>query len=504
MTKIFSSKQIKLIDEYTIVHEPVSSFELMERASRELFSRITGLVNRNDEIMVFAGTGNNGGDGLAVARMLRESSYRVKVFVVNISSKRSDEWQRNLDKFNATGGTGATIITDDNSIPLIPAHSVVIDAIFGSGLTGKPEGISSEVIKAINKSGPFVISVDVPSGLPGDSMPISDTDSIVRANHTLVIQFPRLSFMFRENRQYTGEWNLVPIGLHPVAIARTETPYYFADKAYVKSLLRKRDKFDHKGNYGHALLAAGSSGKMGAVVLAARSALRTGAGLVTCHVPGGGNEIVQTAVPEAMTIADRNENSISEIDLSFKYDSIAIGPGIGTGSETRNAMNKLIKNSKLPLVIDADGLNILGINRDWIEMIPASSILTPHPKEFARIAGESENSFDRLTRQIEFSVKYNCIVVLKGAFTSVSLPDGRISFNSTGNPGMATAGSGDVLTGIILGLLCQGYEPEAAAITGVYLHGLAGDIAANEKCQESVIASDITEQLFAAYTKLRE
>ncbi len=504
MAKIFSSQQIKIVDDYTIKQEPVSSFELMERASRELFARITALVNRNDEVMVFAGTGNNGGDGLAVARMLRESSYRVKLYVVNISEKRSEEWQKNLDKFNATGGTVATLVNDSQSIPLIPARSVVIDAIFGSGLTRKAEGIASDVINAINNSGPFVISIDVPSGLSGDDMSMSDSASVVRANHTLVIQFPRLSFMFRENRHFTGEWTIVPIGLHPVAIARTETPYYYTDKAYVQSLLRSRGKFDHKGNYGHALLVAGSDGKMGAAVLAARAALRIGAGLLTCHIPRGGNDIVQISVPEAMTIADRNELCISEIDLSVNYDSIAIGPGIGIGAEAQIAFNRVIKNCRVPLVIDADGLNILGHNKGWIKMLPPDTILTPHPKEFARISGETENSFDRLRRQIEFSVKYKCIVVLKGAYTSVALPDGRVFFNSTGNPGMATAGSGDVLTGIILGLLSQGYEPESAAITGVYLHGLAGDIAAAEKCQESVIASDITEKLYAAYTKMRE
>jgi NAD(P)H-hydrate epimerase len=504
MTKIFSSKQIKAIDEYTISYEPVSSFELMERASRELFARIIEMVNRNDEILVFAGTGNNGGDGLAIARMLREASYRANVFVVNISSKRSDEWQMNLDKFNATRGTVAEMVTDDHSIPLIPARSVVIDAIFGSGLTRKAEGIAADVIRTINKSGPFVISIDVPSGLPGEVMSTSDTESIIKANHTLAIQFPRLSFMFRENRQFTGEWTLIPIGLHPVAIARTETPYYYTDKAYVKSLLRKRGKFDHKGNYGHALLAAGSAGKMGAAILAARAALRIGAGLVTCHVPGGGSDIVQIAVPEAMTIADRNELCISEVGSPDKYDVIGFGPGIGTAAETQSAMHSLIGACKCPLVIDADGLNILGNNKGWLKMLPQNTILTPHPKEFARIAGESADSFESLSRQIEFSVKFKCIVVLKGAYTSVSTPDGRVFFNSTGNPGMATAGSGDVLTGIILGLLSQGYEPEAASIAGVYLHGLAGDIAAAEKCQESVIASDITEKLYAAYTKMRE
>lgn len=504
MTKIFTSKQIKSIDEYTIKNEPVSSFELMERASRELFARIAAIVNRNDEIMIFSGTGNNGGDGLAVARMLRESSYRVTVFVVNISPLRSDEWQKNLDKFNSTGGTGAVVIDEISSIPLITAGSVVIDAIFGSGLSRKPEGLALEVIKSINESEPFVISIDVPSGLTGEVLFTPDPNSIIKANHTLAIQFPRLSFMFRENSQFTGEWTVVPIGLHPAAIAQTETPYYYIQKSFIKTLLRRRLRFDHKGNYGHVLLVSGSTGKMGAAVLAARASLRIGAGLVSCHIPKVGNDILQIAVPEAMTIPDTDESLISGVDSPGNYDAVAIGPGIGMGEKTHNAVIKLIKECKSPLVIDADAINILGTKKEWLKMIHPNTIFTPHPKEFERIAGSSDGSFDRLRLQINFSINYKCIVVLKGANTSISLPDGRVFFNSTGNPGMATAGSGDVLTGIILGLLGQGYEPEWAALVGVYLHGLAGDIAAYEKCQESIIASDITEKLYAAYTKMHE
>ena len=498
MTKIFSSKQIKTIDEYTIKNEPVSSFELMERASRELFARITAIVNRSDEIIIFAGTGGDGGDGLAVARMLRESSYRVTVFVVNISPARSDEWQKNLDKFNSSGGTGATVINDGTSIPLIPARSVVIDAIFGSGLSRKPGGLALEVIKSINESKPFVISIDVPSGLAGEDIFPPDTTSIVKANHTLAIQFPRLSFMFMENSQFTGEWTIVPIGLHPGAIAQTDTPYYYTEKSFIKTHIRKRLRFDHKGNYGHVLLAAGSIGKMGAAVLAAKASLRIGAGLVSCHVPKGGSNILQIAIPEAMTIPDRDESLISEVDSTAKYDAVAVGPGIGMGEKTQSALFKLIKECKSPMVIDADAINILGTRKEWLDMLQPNTIFTPHPREFERIAGKSEGSFDRLRLQIDFSLKHKCIVVLKGANTSVSMPDGRVFFNSTGNPGMATAGSGDVLTGIILGLLGQGYDPELAAIVGVYIHGLAGDIAASEKCQESVIASDITEKLYAA------
>jgi ADP-dependent NAD(P)H-hydrate dehydratase / NAD(P)H-hydrate epimerase len=504
MIKIFRSAQIKAIDEFTIQNEPITSLNLMERASSELFNRIAPTVDRNDEIVVFAGTGNNGGDGLAIARMLKLASYRVVVYVVKLSQSASGEWKENLKRFNDLGGTGASLIEEPNSIPIIPASAIVIDAIFGSGLTRSPEGLAAAVIRTINSSGARVIAIDVPSGLAGEDNSSSDRESIVRVSRTLAIQFPRLSFMFPENFQFTGEWSVVPIGLHPHAIASTETPFYYTDSTLVASFLKSRRKSDHKGDFGHALLIAGSKGKMGAAILSARAALRSGVGLLTCHIPDSGNDIMQIAVPEAMTEPDQSDLHISEIPDPHRYDGIAIGPGVGTTAKAQKALHKLLTDYGGPLVVDADAINMLGMNCQWLDLLPVNSILTPHPKEFSRIAGASSNGYVRLLNQIDFSQKHKCIVVLKGSHTSVTLPDGRVFFNSTGNPGMATAGSGDVLTGIILGLLAQGYEPEKAAITAVYLHGLAGDIATSQKCEESIIASDITETIFAAYTRLRE
>jgi ADP-dependent NAD(P)H-hydrate dehydratase / NAD(P)H-hydrate epimerase len=502
--KIFRSEQIKSIDRYTILNEPVSPFALMERAANELFVRITSLVSHNDNIIVFAGTGNNGGDGLAIARMLLKASYRVTVYIINISPNRSDEWNQNLNLLNSSGGTGAILISEGDRAPEVPDNAVVIDAVFGSGLTRSPEGIAARVIRAINDSGAFVIAIDVPSGLAGEENPWAEAGTIIRADHTLVIQFPRLSFMFAENSGFTGDWRVVPIGLHPVAIAMTETPFTYVDVKMVASFLKCRNRFDHKGNFGHALLAAGSHGKMGAAILGAMAALRSGTGLLTCHIPARGNDIMQISVPASMTISDKSEDVLSAIDNPQKYDAVAIGPGIGVSTETQKAVMSLLKEYSGRLVIDADGINILGMNPDWLGLLPENTILTPHPKEFARIAGESENSYIRIEKQIALSRKHRCIIVLKGAHTSISLPDGRLYFNSTGNPGMATAGSGDVLTGILLGLLAQGYDAERAAVTGVFLHGLAGDIAAEESCQESLISPDITEKIAAAYTKIRE
>ena len=413
-------------------------------------------------------------------------------------------WEKNLKLLQDFGGTRVSVVEASASMPVIPSGTVVVDAIFGSGLTRSPEGLAAEAIRTINGSNSFVISIDVPSGLPGEDSSGFDREVIVKAHHTLVIQFPRLSFMFAENYCFTGEWTVVPIGLHPIAIARSETPYYLTDASSVAPLLRKRTRFEHKGDFGHALLAAGSYGKMGAAILAARASLRAGTGLLTCHVPLKGHLIMQIAMPEAMVETDQSELLVSEIVNPGRFDAIGIGPGMGSKPNAQKAVNKLLSEYDGPLVIDADAINILGMNRDLLKLLKPGTILTPHPKEFARIAGESESGYERLQKQISFSAEFKCVIILKGAFTSVSLPDGRVFFNTTGNPGMATAGSGDVLTGIVLGLLAQKYSPGDAALTAVCLHGLAGDIAASLKCGESLIASDITENIFAAYTKIRE
>jgi len=309
--------------------------------------------------------------------------------------------------------------------------------------------------------------------------------------------------MFAENAKYTGEWIVLPIGLSNSAINNTETPYSFVQADALSTSLKIRKRFDHKGIYGHGMLIAGSGGKMGAAVLGARAALRTGIGLLTCHVPGAGNQIIQTCVPEAMSQPDSNNEIISEIPGITLFDAIGIGPGIGTDPVTQKAFQSVLLNRSVPIVIDADGLNILGLNDKWLSVLPEKTVLTPHLKEFERMAGKSDNGYMRLKNQISFSAKYNCIVVLKSAFTSVSSPDGRVSFNSTGNPGMATAGSGDVLTGMILALLAQGYSPENAAVIGVYLHGLAGDIAAEKDSPDSIIASDIIENIGNAFKQLK-
>lgn len=502
--KIFSSEQIRAIDEFTIKHEPIQSIDLMERAAGQLLRWYLPRFERSRRIFIFIGPGNNGGDGLALARMLAVERYDVEIHYVKFTEKETPDWE--INRIRLTNETNVTLnyLTTMDQFPVISASDIIIDAIFGTGLTRPAEGLAGEVIEQINSVDSLKISIDIPSGLFGEDNSKNSYDNVVRADHTLSFQFPKLSFMFAENSQYAGEWVTLPIGLNINAIKNTISPFVLLENNDVAPLLHTRNKFDHKGNFGHGLLVSGSTGKMGAAVLGAGAALRTGIGLITCHIPARGVLILQCALPEAMVKPDRSENQISDISLTDSFSAVGVGPGLGTDPETQKALKNLLSECKKPMVIDADALNILSLNKEWLSLLPAGTVLTPHPKEFERLCGNSNNSFDRLKKQIGFSRDHNCIIVLKGAHTSITTPEGKVLFNSTGNPGMAKGGSGDVLTGIILSLLAQGYTPENAAVLGVYLHGIAGDIAVSVSSYESIIASDIINSIGKAFNKLRK
>jgi NAD(P)H-hydrate epimerase len=500
--KIFNCSQIREIDAQTIRNEPVASIDLMERAAHKVFSWLTGRFSRTARFMVFAGPGNNGGDGLAVSRMLIDSGYNTETFCIK-QGKTSDDFTINLRWLEDLAGSKIRYIGSKDDLPFIDSGSVVIDAIFGSGLARTVSGLFSDVIKHINNSDAVKVSIDIPSGLFCEDNSGNDPGSIITADHTLSFQFPKLAFMFAGNENYTGEWHILPIGLDPQAIRQISSGYRFLEAADLFPLLKKRKKFDHKGVYGHGLLIAGSSGKMGAAVMSAHAALRTGIGLLTCHIPQSGNLILQISLPEAMVRLDPSLDMISDTGNTDHFTAIGIGPGLGTSNKTIEAFGAFIHECKRPMVIDADGLNILSMRKEWLSLLPQGTILTPHPKEFERIAGQSGDPFSRLQLQSDFSKKYKCIIVLKGAYTCITGLSGDVYFNSTGNPGMATGGSGDVLTGMILSLLAQGYSPENAAIVGVYLHGMAGDIAAEKLSYESLLSTDIINHIGNAFNKIR-
>lgn len=502
--KIFRCEQIRQIDDYTIRNEPVSSTGLMERAAGKLAEWFTSRFSASSPVVVFAGPGNNGGDGLALARMLSAANYSVKVYSAGDSSRCSADREANRLSLLKETNVPYIIIEDETHVPVIPGESIIVDALYGSGLTKPLSGISALVVKNINASGCTVVSVDIPSGLFCEDNSLNERSAIVRASYTLSFQFPKLAFMFPENDQFTGSWELLPIGLHREITDSLASPFRFTYISDVKPLLKQRGKFDHKGTYGHGLLVGGSYGRMGAIILGARAALHSGIGLLTCHIPSKGGLILQCSVPEAMAIHDRGGSYITGTCDTSKYTAAGIGPGMGTENETGSALHNFILSFRKPLVADADALNILSENKSWLKDLPPYSILTPHPKEFERLAGKTTNSYERLNLLMNFSSEYKCIVVLKGAHTAIAMPDGMVWFNSTGNSGMATAGSGDTLTGIILSLLAQGYKSGDAAITGVFIHGLAGDIALERSSAEALTATAIIDSLSHAFNRIRE
>jgi ADP-dependent NAD(P)H-hydrate dehydratase / NAD(P)H-hydrate epimerase len=501
--KIFPCIDIRRIDEFTIINEPVAPVDLMERAAQKLFEWFTVNMPQSSPVAVFTGPGNNGGDGLALARMLSGKGYYVTVFNLSPGSNHPEEWEINHARILDEGKVPFTDLTDISAFPLLAEDTIIVDAIFGSGLSRPAENLPAYVIKAINSSGCKVVSIDIPSGLFGEDNGSNNPETIIKACFTLSFQFPKLSFMFPENEKYTGKWYVLPIGLHRDALDSFKSPWQMTQEEDIRSILKVRRKFDHKGSFGHGLMVSGSYGKMGAALLSSRASLRTGMGLLTCMIPSCGSTIMHISLPEAMLIFSESDKIVVGKLETGKFNAVGIGPGLGTSSETAGTLYHLLQNSRKPLVIDADALNILSENKEWLKLLPEGTILTPHPLEFERLAGKSSDGYKRLALQQEFSARFKCIVVLKGANTSVSEQGGSVFFNPTGNPGMATAGSGDVLTGMILSLLTQGYSPVVAARTAVYIHGLAADIALENGSEESLIASDIIDNIGNAFRRIR-
>lgn len=498
--KILDTQQIRQADAFTIVQEPISSVDLMERAATNLYQQFKNRLRPEHQVFVFCGTGNNGGDGLVLSRLMIYDGFQVNTFILRTGNDETSDFSINLERLKDIGGK-ILDINQKETFPHLPDNTLVIDALFGSGLNRPLEGLAAELTEHINMSGAVVVSVDMPSGLFADKPMPKGESAVIRADYTYTFELPKLAMLMPENEFFVGEWQVVPIGLHSDFIAKAHTNYYFSSPDFVCSLLKGRRRHAHKGDFGHALLIAGSSGKGGAALLAAEACLRSGAGLLHVHLPATLQSAFLSRLPEAM-ISNEPGDHFSQLPDLKQYNVIGIGPGLGTAPETASALKLLIQQARAPMLLDADALNILSENPTWLAFLPVGSIITPHPGEFRRLAGSWQNSFERLEMQRHLSIRHGLIIVLKGAYTCISLPDGRCFFNSTGNPGMATGGSGDVLTGIITGLLARGYEPAEAALLGTYVHGLAGDLAARELGQDSMIAGDITSKLGKAFRML--
>ncbi len=502
--KFFSTSQIRELDKFTIENEPIASIDLMERAAMAIANKYIELFKQENPVCILAGPGNNGGDALAVARLLLQRGYHVSAILLS-SGSLSNDCKANYRRMEIQFPRSVSELTKKFIDPEISKDTVIIDGIFGSGLSRPAEGIFADAIHWINSTGRKVVSIDIPSGLHGEEIPLAPKGEqekntyIVKADYTFSLQFPKLAFLFPENEVQVGKFITLDIGLHKTAITSTTSNFNFQKHCDIAQLIKPRPDFSHKGTFGHALIIAGSKGMAGASVLAGKAALRSGAGLVSVHGPASNRIIVQSTVPELIFYSDKSEDHITEVKLVDSYDAVAIGPGIGQSDETAAFLKDTLGKLDSPCVLDADALNLIGKNRELLSRIPKNSILTPHPKEFERLFGTSKNSYDRLLKVQEMAQKYHLIIILKGCYTLIATPDGKLTFNSSGNSGMATAGTGDVLTGLLVSFLAQGYTSENAAKTAVFIHGLAGDISLTSQSKESLIAGDIIDNLGRAF-----
>lgn len=499
--KILPVQLVREADAFTIAHEPIQSVDLMERAGAACALEISALTDRLAPVAVIAGQGNNGGDGLVIARLLHEMGYRIQIFIMAFGNKGTPDFEANLRRVELAE-IPITWMYQKENIPDFSGFRVLIDAIFGSGLTRPVTGLAAEVIAGINDSGAQIIAIDMPSGLCSDEWTNPDEGAIVEAAVTLTLEIPKLSLLMSRNFRYVGCMRVIPIGLHKEFIRQASTPWSLFAMEEAQQVFMPRGRVAHKGHFGHGLLIAGSRDKGGAALLAAKSALRSGAGLLTAHVPGCLATAINVALPEAMLSIDFGDGFVADTPNSAGYTAVAIGPGLGSHPDTEAVLENLLQTASAPLLLDADALNILARNKPWLKMLPPITLLTPHPKEFERLAGSSGNEFQQLQTAVQFAAEYGCVVVLKSAFTTVINPDGQCSFNVNGNAGLAKGGSGDTLTGIILGLLCRGYVAWDAARLGVYIHARAAELAAQTCGLDAILASEVTEKIGEVYKEL--
>lgn len=492
--KILSAPQIREWDKYTIEQEPVSSVDLMERAAKTCVQWILHKGWSNKKYLIFCGKGNNGGDGLAIARRLIQSGLQVAVYILESGKPGSGDFQVNLQRLHDLPSPDLYFVQSAESLPGINNDAVVIDAVFGSGLNKPLDGLARQIADHINRAKAIVVSIDLPSGLFADQTSLKNT--IVRATITLTFQCHKLGLLAQENAPFIGEVVVLDIGLHPDYIPTITTYDEFTDEHLIRDLLKPRNRFAHKGTFGHALLIGGSYGKMGAMVLATKACMQTGAGLTTAFTPRCGYPIMQISAPEAMALTDEEENYVSSLpDDIEKFGAIGIGPGMDTKEGPQKVLSFIIRRYRKPMVVDADGLNCLSLQKELLLQLPPYSVLTPHPKEFDRLFGEHRDDFSRMATAKQKAAELKLVIVLKSHHTLVAMPDGKTYFNSTGNAGMAKGGSGDVLTGIITSFLAQGYDPPDAAVLGVYLHGWAGDLAAKKFSTQAMLPSHLIQCL---------
>ncbi len=485
--KIFEAKKVREADNFTIKNEPITSLDLMERAATCISEWMMHKYDTSKKIAIVLGFGNNGGDGLVVARHLKQQGYSVDCYDVNISSNYSPDFvvnRKRLEEVNIS-------VQEIDSLPNFQTYDIIVDAIFGSGLSRPVDGKLAEIIKAINQSDATRIAIDIPSGLFAEDNSLN-SGAIVQADYTLSFQFPKLSFLFPENEIFVGHFEVFDIGIHPDYIKNTATPYFYTLPEDFDSKMLNRNTFSHKGIFGHALLFTGSEGKMGASILSAKACIKSGAGLVSVLVPQKYEFMIPISMPEAMT--EPYENDTLNINLD-KFSAIGIGCGIGISTQSKNILSYILKQTNSPVVLDADAINLISLDKSLLKQVPKQSILTPHLKELERLIGRCDNHFERIQKTAEFAKKHHLYILVKGAFSAIITPEKSFYFNTSGNPGMATAGSGDVLTGVITSFLAQKIDVLDALKMAVFVHGRAGDIAKIKLGETALLASDIIDNL---------
>ena len=492
--KIFTNEVLRTVDAKTIESGDATALQLIEQVAEGAVREILQLYNGTKPTVVFAGPGNNGADALAVARLLIDNGFSPEVYLFNIGGNRlSPECRTERDMLlSVCPDVHFTEIVNQLSLPELSRRWLVVDGLFGSGLREGLSGGFVALVRRINESGATVVSIDVPSGLHGDWNHNTTHRDVIHARLTLTVGMPRISFFMPENAPLVGEWKVIPIAFNREALQNAASQYYYVERADVKPLLPRRDPFASKADFGSALIVGGSYGMAGAAVLAARAALRAGAGKVSVFGPRCNCAVAQTSAPEAMYVSDKNDTTITSVELRHDYNAFGVGPGLGTSDATINALEAFMKKHKRPMVLDADALNCIALRPQLLNFIPRMSVLTPHTGEFDRLFGPQPSTAEgRLLKAQEMARRYEVVIVMKGRYTATVRPDGKTYFNSSGTPAMATAGSGDVLTGIITSFMAQGMNPAVAAVTGVYVHGVAGEMACAEHGEYGVTAGDI-------------
>jgi len=498
--EILSASQIRQADQFTIDHTPISSVDLMERAARKCFDWFNNNVSKDHFVHIVCGPGNNGGDGLALARMLFLEGYNLKVSILHLKKQLSSDCQVNMDRLKTLKKVDIEDLNADSNPIIFEERSILVDAIFGTGFSGKTEGLAATTIRQMNDSNLPIISIDMPSGVSSDKTSLKAGNEIIKPNTTLTFQYLKIAMMMAENASYFGRIEVLDIGLLRQALENMSIQNFITDSEVLSTIYEPKREFSHKGTFGHTLLITGGEGKMGAAILAARSFLKSGGGLLTVYVPTAGVPIIQEAVPEAMALHySETKRDLPDFET---YKAIGVGPGIGTGLVPTAILDQVLNIKNKHLVLDADALNIISMHPEWLTRLPEGSILTPHPGEFKRLAGTWNNDFEKLEKQRELAQAHKIYLILKGKFTSIACPDGTMWFNPTGNPGMAKGGSGDILTGLLTGLISSGYSAFETCILGTWLHGMAGDLAAELLTQEAMNASDIIDQIPQAWKKL--